>query len=308
MNELPPIDLRFRAEIIRRDPSAEEWLRALPENFQAIASRWGLSLDGAPSYGKTSIVLPVSHEGRPAVLKLVSTVVNIESEARALNLFAGNAMVKIFESSIPDRALLLDRLAGPMLTHHTDPTTAVEIAGCIASQLGSVKASPDIPKLAMQAVGWSEGIRQQHELANEVGNAVPDEIYRAARSIIKGLANDTSINLTHGDLSLENIMRASNGTWVAIDPLLICGTIANEAHTVIRSLLPLILDADSPSQLLGDLMKKFCNAAGIDYSLAQRISLARYVASYYWEAQNNGDATNIDRLRQAANLTYQLIT
>lgn len=307
MKELPPIDPQFRFEIVRREPSAEEWLDRLPERFRALSKRWDLNLDGSPGYGKTSIVLPVTSTSGPAALKLVSPAGDLESELRALNLFAGNSIVQLFDSSPPDRALLLDRLPGPMLVHHVNSTEAVEIAGRIAGQLGAIKSPPDLPTLARQAIGWPEGLRQQHGLAMDLGIAMPEEIYLAARRIIVNLANDASTNLTHGDLSLENIMKASDGNWVAIDPLLICGTIANEAHTVVRSLLPLIMDSDSPLQIMASYTRMFCDAAGADHTLARQLSLARYVASYYWEAQNDGDAMNIDRLRNAAVLSWQLI-
>jgi streptomycin 6-kinase len=307
MEELPPIDPEFRSEIVRRTPSAAECLDQLPGRFQNLVSRWHLSLDGSPKYGKTSIVLPVARPNRPSALKLVSPTGDIESEARTLQLFAGTATVQLLDISIPDRALLLDRLPGPMFVDHTDSPKAVEIAGGIAGQLGAVELPPDVPKLATQAIGWPMGLHQQHELANEMGIAMPDEIYQAARRIFTDLACDPSTNLTPGDLSLEIIMRASDEAWVAIDPLFICGTIANEAHTVVRSLLPLIMDSDSPGRLMADHTRRFCDAAGTDYATAQQLSLARYIASYYWEVQNYGDSSNIDRLRKGTMLTWQLI-
>lgn len=38
-------------------------------------------------------------------------------------------------------------------------------------------------------------------------------------------------------------------------------------------------------------------AAGVEVGLAHRLSLARFLASYYWEAQHGGDPGNVENLR-----------
>ena len=135
------------------------------------------------------------------------------------------------------------------------------------------------------------------------GVAVPEELFTLVLTIVGELGNDTTRTLTHGDLSLSNIMRASPDRWVAIDPYLLAGTAANEAHTVIRSHLPAILASRSPGSLLRGWTAGFSDAAGVEVGQAQRISLARYLASYYWEAQHGGDAGNVENLRLAVFLT-----
>lgn len=98
-------------------------------------------------------------------------------------------------------------------------------------------------------------------------------------------------------------MRAGPDRWVAIDPNLTAGTVATEAHTVIRSHLPVLLASESPSGLLRDWTTRFSDAAGVEVGQAQQISLARYLASYYWEAQHGGDPDDVENLRLGMFLT-----
>ncbi|MFT4167019.1 MAG: hypothetical protein QM650_17415 [Microlunatus sp.] len=72
---------------------------------------------------------------------------------------------------------------------------------------------------------------------------------------------------------------------------------------MIRSHLPTLLSSGSPSSLLREWTAEFCDAAGVEVDQVQRISLARYLASYYWEAQNSGDPDNVENLRRGLLLT-----
>lgn len=302
------IDPNFRREITRRDPLAKEWLEYLPETLEQLMTRgWIRSIDGPPAFGKTSLVIPVMSSSGPAALKLVSPAGDIEAEERALKLFADGPIVRLFDASIPERALLLERLDGATSIREMSPESSVTIAGEIAAILANVVAPDAIPSLASDALGWVYGIGEQHRLAETFGRQVPDAQIKAVEAAIRALSHDQTNTITHGDLSLENILLSSARGWLAIDPLLVRGPVINEAHTVIRSLLPQILESEHPETLLRNFTRRFCDAAGADYESAQRLSLARYVASYYWEAQNKGDPANIERLRRASQLTFDIL-
>lgn len=298
----------FQREITRRNPSAAEWLNTLPATFSELCGRWGMSPNGAPSFGRTGIAVPVTGTFGDAIIKLVSPASDIESEARALTLLNKAAVVPLLNESIPDRALLLTRLKGTLADANMSLAESATIAGEIAASIATTPAPDDVPTLASGANGWLHGFREQHERALAAGMQVPTNQFEAAQEAIRSLASDDSASMTHGDLSLDNIMQSSTGAWLAIDPLLLAGTVGNEAHTVVRSMLPIILESEQPGQLLHQLTHRFCDAAGTEYETAQRISLARYVASYYWEAQNDGDPANVARLKHAASLTLELLS
>ena len=253
------------------------------------------------------MVVPVTTATGRAALKLVAPFGDVEAEARALTVLAGQPVVSLLDADVADRALLLERIDGPPLATHGDPSVAVGIAGKVAAGIGTVPAPADAPKLATRATAWYRAMQEQHTRAQRAGTAVPDDLFRAAIGVVSALPGEATTTMTHGDLSLENILRSASGAWLAIDPLFQCGPVAHETHTVVRSLLPDILMSQRPAESMRELTRRFCHEAHVDHDGAQLLSLARYVASYYWESQHHGDPTNIQRLRRACDLTYRLL-
>ena len=294
---------RFRVEVRRRDPGGDAWLSGLSTLWQEMSDRWGLSLAGRTAVGSVSLVIPVRRSNGLAALKLVSPAIDAGEEAAALSAFNGRGAVRLLAADVARQALLLEWLAGPTLTAEPDVAKTIGIAGAVAQQLTCTPAPDGVRTLAGGAVKWIELLHEQHAMALQRGSAAPDDLFALVLAIVRELGKDTTETLTHGDLSLSNIMSASQDQWVAIDPYLLAGTAANEAHTVIRSHLPVLLASRSPSRLLHDWTAMFCDAAAVDAGQAQRVSLARYLASYYWEAQHGGDPGNVENLRLGLLLT-----
>uniref|UniRef100_UPI0027D34813 aminoglycoside phosphotransferase family protein n=1 Tax=Klebsiella pneumoniae TaxID=573 RepID=UPI0027D34813 len=77
--------------------------------FQPYLSRWGLTADGAPFATRSSRLLPVLHEGRPAMLKIA-----VEAEERAggrlMVWWDGDGAARVF--AYDDHALLMERATG----------------------------------------------------------------------------------------------------------------------------------------------------------------------------------------------------
>lgn len=297
------IDPSFRDRILRYDPANAHWLDAVPDVHRALITRLDLVPEGDPRYGGTSIVVPVrTASASPAVLKLVSPVGDAQAERRALTALAGHGVVTLWAAFEQERALLLERLAGPRLSECEDPREAIEIAGAVAREISAVPAPPDAPRLADQATAWLDGFHAQHARARHDGMAVPPACFHAASEAITDLTTDRTSTLTHGDLSLENIMPGPEGTWVAIDPLYLCGPVEHDAHTAVRSVLGPVLRTDDPGATLRDLLSRFCRATRADEARAAALSHARMVASYYWEAQHGGDPVDVENLRRAIDL------
>ena len=229
------IPARLQAEVRRRDPEADVWLTDLPTIWRDVSARWHLSIAGEPAAGAVSLVVPVHRTSGLAALKLVSPTVDASKEAAALQAFNGNGAVRLLGADLDRQALLLEWLDGPTLATHPDPAEAIGIAGGVARQLAGIPAPADAPTLSGDTVGWMELLQRQHSIALDRGEAAPEDLFALVVEIVRQLASDSAPTLTHGDLSLSNIMRAGGDRWVAIDPYFIAGTVANEAHTVIRS-------------------------------------------------------------------------
>ncbi|WP_114853679.1 aminoglycoside phosphotransferase family protein [Brachybacterium sp. YJGR34] len=298
-----PIDLRFRRRLLHQDSRTGPWLEAASDRAAEVCREWGLATDGAPRFGGTSIVLPVrTADGEAAALKLVSPIADVSHEITALRLLAGHGVLTLLRADADRRVLLLERLDGPALSQVEDPRQAARIAGGVAREIAGVPAPADAPRLAETSRSWTEAFQAQHGRAVAAGLRIPERAGEIAAEIIEDLAEDTSRTLTHGDLSLENVLRRADGSWAAIDPGLLCGPVEYEAHTVVRSVLPVALAAEDPRAELRAVVTSFCEAAGADLEVAERISFARLVSSYYWESQHAGDAFDVDRLRRTVEL------
>ena len=296
----------FRRRLLHQDRATAPWLDAAPEHAARMLGRWELTADGEAMYGGTSIVLPVrTADGDPAALKLVSPLAEPALEISALSALAGHGVVDLLRADREERALLLERLPGPSLIEHPDPLAAARIAGEVAARIATVPAPPDAPRLAETSRAWAEAFQAQHARAVADGLPIPAGAGERAAEVIDDLAADTSRTLTHGDLSFENVLRCGDGRWVAIDPGHLCGPVENEAHTVVRSVLPAMLEASRPREALREVVAAFCEAAGADADRAEEISFARAVASWFWEAQHTGRTDDIERLRRLVEITVE---
>ncbi len=292
------IPAEFRARLINQDPATRSWLDELPELLGQTLSDWRLSLVGNPSFGGTSVVVPVSRpDGGKAALKLVSPVADAAHEAKALQVLNGVGVVELYEYSPRCCAMLLELLDRARGSEQADPRRMAEICGGIAAEIASIPAPPDAPSLRVGAPAWRVEFGRQHARAEAEGRGLPRAVFHRAEDAIAELQGAPDARMTHGDLSFDNLMQRPDGTWVSIDPKYVRGPAENEAHTVVRSVPWCRLDGTDPVTSSHLLIEAFCSAGGLDTGLAMRISHARFAASYYWETEHGGDAQNVDWLR-----------
>lgn len=293
----------FRRRLLHQDRTTASWLDGAPDLSRSMCRRWDLEADGPPLFGGTSIVLPVrTAGGDPAALKLISPLVDAALEVKALTALAGHGVVPLLRADQEDNALLLERLDGPTLLELSDPLAAARIAGEVAVRIAAVPAPSDAPRLAETSRAWGQSFQAQHARAVADGLPIPAGAGERAAEIIDDLAEDSSSTLTHGDLSFANVLRRGEDDWVAIDPGWLCGPFENEAHTVVRSVLPDLLGAPDPRAGMRAVVEAFCESAEADVERAGTLSYARFVASYFWEAQHAGRADDIEHLRRAIEL------
>jgi streptomycin 6-kinase len=298
----------LRQKVLRRSPVAGAvWLDELPSRCAELCRRWRLTIDGPSAHGATSIVAPVISATGPAALKVIGPLISAEAEATALAAFGGDGAARLYQADVAANALLIEWLPGPSLITEPDRVAALRIAGELAGRLGRVPAPVGVRSLANGAVEWHRQLLAQHEEADHTGVAFSDDVFALALHAVDELAGDSTRTLTHGDLSLDNILAAGSGRWTAIDPLLLAGTAAHEVHTIVRSHLADVFADPDPRSRLDTWTREATQAAGVDQARTHRLSLARYVASAYWEAQHGGDPADVRRLRGAAMITARLV-
>ncbi|MFI1990430.1 aminoglycoside phosphotransferase family protein [Actinoplanes sp. NPDC020271] len=238
--------------------SGREWVASLPSRAARLLAEWGLTLDDAePLHGAQVLVLMVTREGRPLVLKLSAPQdATTADEAIGLRAWAGRGTVELLESE--PGALLLERL-DPTRSLHTLP---VEQAARLAARLIRTLAIPPPPGLpGLPAIAETLPERQRRQ-----GRPVPGRFLSQALGYGPGLLYAGENVLIHADLHYGNVLAGSRQPWLAVDPRPLHGAPeysipelmwnrADDLHSLadIRRLFALLIDVAGldPERALG---------------------------------------------------------
>ncbi len=185
-------------------------LNEVPARCLPFLRLWRLEADGAPIETPTSTVLPVLHQGTPAMLKLLKPGSDERDGIAALRHFAGTAAVRLIEAA--DDAVLMERAVGPrsltaMALGDADDEATVILART-ASRLHA--AGPPSPGSSIGPL--SARFRALFALRSR--HAV---LGRAAAMAEALLAAPRDVAVLHADLHHENVLDSPRG-FLAIDP------------------------------------------------------------------------------------------
>ena len=182
----------------------------LKSPFRRYVDLWGLSPDGMPVLTRSSHLLPVLRDGKPAMLKIAR-----HAEERAGNAlmrwWGGEGAVRVF--ACEGDAILMERAAGDRslaaMARGGMDSEAVEIICSVARKLHADRAEPPPPltplarwfePLEPAALQLGGVLRQSLETAGELLNAPVDSV------------------VLHGDLHHGNVLDGGPRGWLAIDP------------------------------------------------------------------------------------------
>jgi streptomycin 6-kinase len=204
-------------------PERFEWLSALPDVIQQIASEWGLEL-GEPYLpgGQCAWVAP-ARDGRrdQLVLKVGWRHREAEHEAEALRFWDGDGAVRCFKTlSLADTtALLLERcVPGEQLGQALpEPEQDVVIAG-LMRRLWAREPSDGQPfgSLARMCDQWADWFELDFEAD---GRGLDPGLARAGMAVLRELPHsaDRSVLLCT-DLHAGNVLSSQRAPWLVIDP------------------------------------------------------------------------------------------
>lgn len=212
--DLPPTFLAHAD----RDERWARWTDGVPRATRDLIDEWQLAVDGRPMHGHTALVVPVTADGRPAVLKIAWPHDEGQHEILGLQHWHGNGAVQLIRAEPRRNAMLLERL------HHDDldslgDAEACEIVAGLYARL-HVPAPPQLRTLSSYVRQWTDDLGRLPRDA-----PLPRRIVEHAVHLGRALVDDPQTDgvMIHGDLHFENVLAADREPWLAIDPKPVSG-------------------------------------------------------------------------------------
>jgi streptomycin 6-kinase len=192
-------------------PELAEWRAQVPTLVSECAARWRLEV-GEPWPANFSWVAPVTRaDGSRAVLKLASEQTG---ERRALELWAGDGAVQLYDYDDERQAMLLELVepAEPLTSLPADEALpiALELGNALWRELSDGHGFMTVEE---NHAKYLADVRADYERAPDL---VDEEAFEEAYALYA--APPPGNTLLHGDLHTSNIRSAQRRPWLAIDP------------------------------------------------------------------------------------------
>jgi len=266
----------------QRGPDWAAFVERLPKLAGGLLEEWQLSVDGSPSNGYCSLVLPVrTTGGRPSVLKIGFPGDESEHEHLALQHWHGQGAVELMRADPHRSAMLLERLHPENLNDLWD-LEACEIVAGLYGRL-HVPAPPQLRTLTSYIERWGG------DLAGLPRNApVPRRLVEQALSLGRDFVADPASTGTmiHCDLHYENVLAGDREPWLVIDPKPVSG----DPHYELSPMLWNRME-ELEGDLRNGLRRRFhilVDAAGLDERRARDWVVVRMIHNALWHLQDGG--------------------
>jgi streptomycin 6-kinase len=263
-------------------PSGADWTAGLPRLLAELLDHWDLTATGVGLTGWTAVVVPVTRDGAPLVLKVVWPHHEAVAEPLALRHWAGNGAVRLVAAD-PSRGGLLLEALDPTRDLRAEPVDeACEVIGGLLARL-HVPAPPRVPSLS----DWLD--RQLARLPLNV-ETVPRRMLEHAGSLMRDLATLPGLDgtLLHTDLHFENVLAGEREPWLAIDPKPLAGRPGFELPPVLWNRVDELGTGSAFRWSARRRLQVVCEAAGIDEDEARSWVVVRETAEAM-SAAEDGD-------------------
>ena len=170
--------------------------------------RLDLHLDGDPLRSLSSLVCPVTCDGRPAFLKVTNEPEELNG-VRALEIWEGNGAVRVLIRG--GNAIVLERGGQTLRSLVTEDTSATQVLCEVAQRLHAHSPS-DLDGFPVLRTWFSSLFDDTTPRFDQI-RVIADQL----------LKHFTQPVLLHGDLHHENVLSGGGRGWLAIDPKGIVG-------------------------------------------------------------------------------------
>ena len=223
--------------------------------------RWALTPDGALPHRFGHVETVRMRDGTPAVLKL-----DPELRADALEWFSGHGGVRV---------LAIDRERGAALMERVSPGTRLVDSG-LDDEAATAAAAGVMAAIWRPAGGAFPHVREWGESLGGRPGAVFAELCDSMGEEV----------VLHGDLHHENILRADERGWVAIDPKGVVGEREYETGALMRNPIPVMHERRTFERRADQLAE----ALGLDGARIRAWAWAQAHLAAVWAVADREDA------------------
>ena len=254
------------------------WLDRLPLLVSEVLEEWALAVDGTPTHGHCSLVVPVrAPGGRPAVLKVALPDDESEHEHLALRHWQGDGAVRLLRADPHRRAMLLERLYAEDLGE-LDQVEACEVVAGLYGRL-HVPALPQLRPLTEYVARWTAALEALPRAA-----PVPRRLVEQAVSLAHDLLADPGSTGTtiHADLHFGNVLAADRAPWLAIDPKPVSGDPHYEIAPLLWNRWQEAVASDAVRDILRRRFHAVVDVSGLDEDRARDWVVVRVLHNATW--------------------------
>lgn len=258
----------------REGEAGRLWLAALPKQAAEYCDQWGLRIDGEPMHGGNGIAIPVSRDGESLALKLDWPDILVDEQIQALRVWHGRGMVLLIDAAPADGVLLLERLDSRLSLRDLPLEQAVPLIGQMLRRL-AVPAPGGFRTTRDAAIEMHGSLRDRWDAA---GRPFAAGVLNAAVGLAGDLAVDRPSVLVNRDLYYDHVLRGRREPWLAIDPMVLVGSIEYQTG----QLLWTRYDDMAAAGRLRWCLDALIDAAGMDRERAYSWAVLRCVDYWLW--------------------------
>ena len=261
----------FRNSPIPRD---QDWLAALPAAIDHRLAAWDLRPDGPVMHGSHALVIPVTRENTPLVLRVNAPSEDVTAHIEALRFWQGRGTVHLVDADPTAGAMLLERLDPHHSALDLPSEEAMHVLGAMARRL-AVPAPPTARSTADLALARADSLDSDWR---RQGEPFDRAFLRAGEKAVGTLVTTQSALAVNGDLHSAQVLAGTREPWLTVDPILLRGDIAYDLARVLWTRLDDMPDATAISEHLDIVV----DAARLDRDHARNWVLFRAVDYWLW--------------------------
>ncbi|MEU4761768.1 aminoglycoside phosphotransferase family protein [Actinosynnema sp. NPDC023794] len=261
----------FRNSPIPRD---EDWLANLPAAIEHRLAAWNLRPDGQVRHGSHALVIPVTRESTPLVLRMNAPSEDVTAHIEALRFWRGRGTVHLVDADPSAGAMLLERLDLHHSALNLPSEEAMAVLGVMARRL-AVPAPPTARSTADLALARADSLESDWL---RQGKPFDRAILRAGEKAVETLVTTTSTLAVNGDLHSAQVLAGTREPWLTVDPILLRGDIAYDLARVLWTRLDDMPDRTAITEHLDIVV----DAASLNRDQARNWVVFRAIDYWLW--------------------------